>query len=61
MTSFKVHLYTMFATDLFEAFTHTLKVGYHHVGPLLLAASTVFGVIVQLFGLSGFASYFDPI
>ena len=60
MTSFKVHLHTMFATDLFEAFTHMLILGYHHVGPLLLAAGTAFGV-VQLLGLSGFASYFGPI
>ena len=58
MSSFKVHLHTMFATDLFEAFTHTLIIGYHHVGPLILVAGTVFGVIVQLLGLSGFASYF---
>ena len=31
-TSFEVHLYTMFVTGLFKALTHTLVIGYHHVG-----------------------------
>ena len=37
-SSLKIHLYTMFVTGLFEVLTHTLMIGYHHVGLLALVA-----------------------
>ena len=43
-TSFKIHLYTMFVTGLFETFTHTLMIGYHHVGLLTLVTVVVVSV-----------------
>ena len=49
---FKVHLHTMFATDLFEAFTHTLVIWYHHVGPLVWVSGTVIVIRVLLPSLS---------
>ena len=53
-SSFKTHLYTMFVTGLFEALTHTLMIGYHHVGLLALVAVVGISVFVLcscLFGL----------
>ena len=52
-SSFKIHLYTMFATGLFEALTHTLMIGYHHVGLLALVAVGGIGVFVLCSCLSG--------
>ena len=31
-TSFKIHLYTMLVTGVFETFTDTFMIGHHHVG-----------------------------
>ena len=42
-TSFEVHLYTMFVTGLFKALTHTLVIGYHHVGLWALVVITSVG------------------
>ena len=45
-TSFKIYLYTMFVTGLFEALTHTLMIGYHHVG--LWALDVVVASVIAL-------------
>ena len=60
-SSFKVQLYTMFATGLFEALTHTLMIGYHHVGLLALVAVDDIGVFVLCSCHFGLWSYFDPV
>ena len=61
-SSFKIHLYAMFVTGLFEALTDTLMIGYHHVGLLALVVvvvgiSFLFCVLVFL----GLWSYLGPI
>ena len=52
-TSFEIHLYAMFVTGLFEALTHTLVIGYHHVGlwALVVVIASVFGLCSFLLGL----------
>ena len=46
LTSFEIHLYAMFVTGLFEALTHTLMIGYHHVGlwALVVVVASVFAL-----------------
>ena len=53
-SSFKVQLYTMFATGLLEALTHTLMIGFHHVGLLVLVTVDDICVFVLCSCLFGF-------
>ena len=52
-TSFEINLYAMFVTGLLKALTHTLVIGYHHVGlwALVVLVAIVFALCSFLLGL----------